>query len=126
MLRSVLAIVVASLALAGCGSQANPEQPKPAQPSAQGNELSATDLATVAGAYRTIRDRCEGLADTAAANGAAAALVRVLRANDPELIADFNDAPGPLNLRATLRDAAGQLRRCGATGAAARLTRAAG
>jgi hypothetical protein len=123
MLRALLVVVAATVALAGCGTEANPD---PVQPSAEGHQLSATDLATVARAYRTIRDRCEGIADVTAADGAAGALVRVLRANDPDSIADFNDAPGPLNLRATLRDAAGQLRRCGAGGAATRLTRAAG
>jgi hypothetical protein len=120
--RVLLALVAVSVALAGCGTEADP---KPVQPGAAGYQLSATDLATVARAYRTVRDRCEGIADVAAADGAAAALVRVLRANDPDSIADFNDAPRPLNLQAAARDAAGQLRRCGAAGAAARLTRAA-
>jgi hypothetical protein len=116
-------VVVAVAALAGCGTGSSPDQ---AQPGAEGREVAATDLATIARAYRTIRERCEGLADARASAGAAVALVRVFRANPPDALADFNDARTPLNLRGTLREAADQLQRCGAPGAAARLRAATG
>jgi hypothetical protein len=119
----LLAAAIVVAALAGCGTSANPDQ---AQPGAEGREVAATDLATIAGAYRTIRERCEGLADARATGGAVVALVRVFRANPPDALADFNDARTPLNLRGTLRDAAAQLQRCGAASEAARLRGATG
>jgi outer membrane murein-binding lipoprotein Lpp len=114
----LLAAVAACVALAGCGTSAKPDQ---AQPGAEGRELSATDLATVANAYKTVRDRCDGLAGVRATDGAASALVRVYRANSPDALADFNDADRSLNLRATLQRAAGEMRRCEAPDAAARV-----
>jgi hypothetical protein len=118
--RHRASVLLACLAVAGCAG-GSAEEPAQRQPGASDRELSATDLATVANAYKAIRDRCDGIAGVRAADGAARALVRVYRANSPDALADFNDADDALNLRATRQRAAGEMRRCKAPDAAARV-----